>query len=135
MNILTRAACLREALEFDEEAARCDLGKEFPRALFLLQRAQVYAALALVSDETRSELIGSRGPGMPESRECVIAAIGAAMPGEWDFARLAVEFVEHCGLPIEEASLPDLKDFLDHLGRMRHHHIGADLRGSEVPPW
>lgn len=151
---LTRDEHYREAYEFDSTSAEAFTAGNLPRALFLAQRAQVHATLALavtpdaglveayVHDDHGSAYEKSCAACAEESwqgretRECVLTCIGAFMPDAWDWGRLENEFIGRIGVAIEDASLRELKEFRAHLLQLRGKPAAAGAaRGSDVPPW
>lgn len=153
MDSLTRDEHYREAAEFDADAARMFVENPV-KALLMAQRAQTHATLALVVAQggevvearVHDDHGAERDPWCKacadeavdpkrESRECVLTCIGAFMPDIWDWPRLENEFIGQIGLPIEDASVPDLQRFRAHLGQLRRQQSEAPTEYSDVPPW
>lgn len=153
---LTVAEHRREADEFDADSAREFAAGNLPKALFLAQRAQVHATLALVAarpdgvieahihdnhdsayEKSCSACAEESWQGR-ETRECVLTCIGAFMPDTWDWERLENEFIGHAGVAIEDAALRELKAFRAHLLELRRKPTDAPagtVHGSVEPPW
>jgi hypothetical protein len=126
---LTSAEHYREADEFDSISSEAFAAGQLPRALFLAQRAQVHATLALVvaghpevaavkRDDAGDWGMVSSSPG-DKTREFALVHIGTLMPVLWDWERLQDEFVGEFGVPIAEASLRDLSLFAKRLAEIR----------------
>ena len=127
------AAALRfaeQAEKFADSAARHLT--EDPRDMRIAEVsagiAQAYAALAVAeSQRPRAVVAATRvedAPEFYETRECVLVRIGTMMPTLWDFERLQDEFVGKFGVPMADASLRDLRQFVKRLSEIRWAQAG-----------
>jgi hypothetical protein len=127
------AAALRfaeQAEQFADNAARHLT--EDPRDMRIAEVsagiAQAYAALA-AAESQRSRAVAApvrvdAAPEFYETRECVLVRIGTMMPTLWDFERLQDEFVGKFGVPMADASLRDLCQFVKRLSEIRWAQAG-----------